>query len=58
MFSYQKNKITFQDTEKNLDLEAPSLEDLKNISKMIFLDGQKSVQKMQKEFDKFIVNKD
>ena len=38
-------------------LEAPSLEDLKDISKIILQDNQKIVQKMQKYFDKVVAVK-
>ena len=55
---YKKKKITLQDFSILSDSKAPSSEDFKDISKMILQDNQKSVQKMQKEAEKIITNKD
>jgi hypothetical protein len=51
-FSYKKKKITLQDTTSKLDSITP--EDFKDISKVIL---QKSMQNMQKEIDKIIIEK-
>jgi hypothetical protein len=45
-FSYKKKKITLQDV--TLESDSVTSEDLKDISKVILQDNQKSVQKMQK----------
>jgi hypothetical protein len=55
-FSYKKKKMALQDIK--LDSDPVATEDLKNISKIILQDNQKIVQKVQKEFDKVIVDKD
>jgi hypothetical protein len=60
-FSYKKKKITLQDVTMKSISEAPSSEDLKDISEMILQDNQKSIQKLQdrqKECDKIIIEKD
>ena len=55
-FSYKKKKITLHDSTWKSDLVTS--EDLKNISKIIIEDSQKSITKMQKEFDKVAVDKE
>jgi hypothetical protein len=45
-FSYKKKKITLQDVK--LDSDPVTSKDLKDISKVILQDNQKTVQKMQK----------
>jgi hypothetical protein len=60
-FSYKKKKITLQDVTMKSISEAPSSEDLKDISEVILQDNQKSIQKLQdrqKECDKIIIEKD
>jgi hypothetical protein len=60
-FSYKKKKNTLQDATIKLILEAPSTEDLKDISEVILLDDQKSIQKLQdrqEECEKIIIEKD
>jgi hypothetical protein len=60
-FSYKKKKFTLQDTTMKSISEAPSSEDLKDISEVILLDNQKSIQKLQdrqEECDKIIIEKD
>lgn len=47
-----------QDVTRKLDSEALSSEELEDISKVILQDNHKSVQKMQKEFDKIVDDKD
>jgi hypothetical protein len=39
-----------------LDSDSVTSEDLKDISKIILQDSQKTIQKMQKEFDKVIID--
>lgn len=48
----QKEKITLQDVTLH-----PNLVDIKDILKVIIYENQKSMQNMQKEFDKSIVDK-
>jgi hypothetical protein len=43
--------------DSTLESDSITLEDLKYISKVILQENQKSMQKMQKEFDKVIVIK-
>jgi hypothetical protein len=59
-FSYKKKKITLQDATMKSISEAPSSEDLKDISEVILPDNQKSIQKLQdqQECDKIIIEKD
>jgi hypothetical protein len=60
-FSYKKNKFTLQDATMKSISEAPSSEDLKDISEVILPNNQKSIQKLQdrqEECDKIIVEKD
>jgi hypothetical protein len=60
-FSYKKKKITLQDATMKSISEAPSSEDLKDISEVILPDNQKSIQKLQdrqEECDKIIIEKD
>jgi hypothetical protein len=60
-FSYKKKKFTLQDTTMKSISEAPSSEDLKDISEVIIPDNQKSIQKLQdrqEECDKIIIEKD
>jgi hypothetical protein len=45
-FSYKKKKITLQDVTMKSISEAPSLKDLKDISKVILQDNQNSIQKL------------
>lgn len=54
-FSYKKKKLKLHDA--TMKPKAPSLEDFKHISKVISLENQKSIQKMQKDFDKVITDK-
>jgi hypothetical protein len=46
-FSYKKKKFTLQDATMKSISEAPSSEDLKDISEVILPDNQKSIQKLQ-----------
>ena len=39
-------------------LEAPMSKDLKHVSKVILQDNQKTLQKVKKEFDKVVADKD
>jgi hypothetical protein len=60
-FSYKKKKFTLQDATMKSISEAPSSEDLKDISEVILPDNQKSIQKLQdrqEECDKIIIEKD
>jgi hypothetical protein len=60
-FSYKKKKFTLQDATMKSTSEAPSSEDLKDISEVILPDNQKSIQKLQdrqEEYDKIIIEKD
>jgi hypothetical protein len=60
-FSYKKKKTTLQDVTMKSISEAPSSEDLKDISEVILPDNQKSIQKLQdrqEECDKIIIEKD
>jgi hypothetical protein len=60
-FSYKKKKFTLQDATMKSISEAPSSEDLKDISEVILPDNQKSIQKLQdrqEESDKIIIEKD
>ncbi len=57
-FSHKKKKITLQDIATKSNLEAPSDEDFKDISKVISQEKLKSIQKMQKEVEKFVTDKD
>jgi hypothetical protein len=60
-FSYKKKKFTLQDATMKSISEAPSSEDLKDISEVILRDNQKSIQKLQdrqEECDKIIIEKD
>jgi hypothetical protein len=60
-FSYKKKKFTLQDTTMKSISEAPSSEDLKDISEVILPDNHKSIQKLQdrqEECDKIIIEKD
>jgi len=57
-FSYKKKKITLQDVALRSKSEAPSAEDFKDISKLISQENQKSIQKMRKEVEKIVANKD
>jgi hypothetical protein len=60
-FSYKKKKFTLQDATMKPISEAPSPEDLKDISEVILPDNQKSIQKLQdrqEECDKTIIEKD
>ena len=57
-FSYKQKRIPFQDITMKSDLEAPTSEDFKDISKMISHDNHKSEQKKQKEVENIFVDKD
>jgi hypothetical protein len=57
-FCYKKKNIALQDVRMKLDFEAPSLVDFKDISKVILQDNQTSIQRMRKEFDKVVADKD
>jgi hypothetical protein len=54
-FSYKNKKITLQDV--TLEPDSVTQEDLKDISKVILQENQKSMQNMQKEIDKIITDK-
>jgi hypothetical protein len=56
-FSFKKKKFTLQDATMKSISEAPSSEDLKDISKVILPDDQK-LQDRQEECDKIIIEKD
>jgi hypothetical protein len=57
-FSYKKKKITMWDITRKSDPVAPSSKDLKDISKEILQGNQRSTQKMKKEFDRVVADKD
>ena len=57
-FPYKKKQIKLQDVSMKSDSEDVSSEGFKDISKMISQEHQKSRQKMQKEFDKVIKDKE
>jgi hypothetical protein len=57
MFSYKKKMMTFQDTIMRLKSIIPSSNDFKDISKVILQEIQKSISRMQKEFDEVIKDK-
>jgi hypothetical protein len=54
-FSYKKKKITLQDTTSEPD--SVTLEDFKDISKLILQENKKSMQNTQKEIVKIIIDK-
>ena len=54
-FSYKKKKITLQDI--NLKPNSVTPEDIQEILKVIFQEGKKVIQNMQKEIDKITTNK-
>ena len=54
----RKKRITFQDIKMKSDIEAPTSEEFKDISKMISKGNQKSEQKKQKEVEKIVASKD
>ena len=54
--SYKKKNITLQDSTWKSD--PVTSEYLKNISKIITKDSQKSITKMQKEYDKVAMDKE
>ena len=54
-FSYKKKKITLQDV--NLKPNSMTPEEIQEISKLIFEEGKKVIQNMQKEIDKITTNK-
>ena len=54
-FSYKKKKITLQDV--NLKPNSVMLEDIQEISKVIFQESKNVIQNMQREVDKIIVEK-
>jgi len=59
-FSYKKKKITLQDITMKSISEAPSSEDLKDVSKVILQDKHKSIKKLHdqhKESEKIIIEK-
>jgi hypothetical protein len=55
-FFCKKKKIMLHDVK--LDSNLVTLKDLKDISKIILHDNQKIIQKVQKYFDKVVVDKD
>ena len=55
-FSYKKKNITLKNSIWKSD--PITSEDLKNISKIITEDSQKSITKMQKDFDKVAMDKE
>ena len=57
-FPYKGKRITFRDiTSKSKSIKS-SLEDLKDISNLMFQDNEKIISKKQKELEKVIYNKD
>lgn len=56
MFFHKKKKITLYDVLKKS--KGPSLEDFKNISKMILQDNEKSVHEVQRESKTTIADRD
>jgi hypothetical protein len=57
MFPYKKKMMTFQDITMKSNSIIPSSKDFKDISKVILQENQKSISKMQKEFDEVITDK-
>ena len=57
-FPYKKKQIKLQDVSMKSDSGDVSSEYFKDISKMISQEDKKSRQKMQKEFDKVIKDKE
>jgi hypothetical protein len=53
-FPYKKKMMTFQDTTMRSKSIIPSSKDFKDISKVILQENQKSISRMQKEFDEVI----
>jgi predicted RNase H-like nuclease (RuvC/YqgF family) len=56
-FPYKKKMMTFQDTTMRSKSIIPSSKDFKDISKVILQENQKSISRMQKEFDEVITDK-
>jgi hypothetical protein len=56
-FSYKKKMMTFQDTTMRSKSIIPSSKDFKDILKVILQENQKSISRMQKEFDEVIKDK-
>ena len=57
-FPYKKKKITLQDINMKSKSEVASSEDFKKISKMLSQGNEKSIQTIQKDFDKVIACKE
>jgi hypothetical protein len=53
-FPYKEKMMTFQDTTMRSKSIIPSSKDFKDISKVILQENQKSISRMQKEFDEVI----
>ena len=56
-FPYKKKMITLQDITMRSNLIAPSSKYFKDVLKVVLLDNQNSISKMQKEYDEIIVDK-
>jgi hypothetical protein len=56
-FPYKKKMMTFQDTTMRSKSIIPSSKDFKDILKVILQENQKSISRMQKEFDEVITDK-
>jgi hypothetical protein len=56
-FSYKKKMMTFQDITMRSKSIIPSSKDFKDISKVILQENQKSISRMQKDFDEAIMDK-
>jgi hypothetical protein len=56
-FPYREEKMTFQDTTMRTKSIISSSKDFKDISKVIPQENQKSISRMQKEFDEVIMDK-
>jgi hypothetical protein len=54
-FSYKKKKITLQDS--TLESDPVTSENFEDISKVILQENKKSMENMQKEIDKIIIDK-
>jgi hypothetical protein len=57
MFPHKKKMMTLQDTTMRSKSIIPSSEDSKDISKVILQENQKSISRMQKDFDEVIKDK-
>jgi hypothetical protein len=56
-FPYKKKMMTLQDPTMRSKSIIPSSKDFKDISKVILQENQKSISRMQKEFDEVIMEK-